>query len=575
MAVDPPETVTYHLARLKTEGATGYFDCAPLEVRDFDCALSWSRNRPNDEFMRRYLLRLISAWKPGVLKQRIVNTAGDDLFLKALFLDACLLLPRFATMLSLFPVAGRVRMIPASPWPFIKARQLADHVLHARWIQRLRPVFLDHAALPEPDRIGLPPPVDEDSVTQAMSAAQPLGQLAALFPSAGIGAAAAPESDPVALCLLAMERLSAAGIEVDREMRHEASLSPIALLRQWRFAVKVESGRQRYRLSGEQTAYGRGLDLELARVACVMEIVERVSAYADVMDDSVPGYCSSYHLRLARFSELNRQGTAALNPNCLGLEAPYQDEPLYWIEGQAASVQGRHPIWVPAQAVFLFCNLDEPKIFSGVGSNGLGAGAVLAEAKCKALLEVIERDCASVVPYTPALRFDVETDDGRIKRLLRSYAELGVHVGFLDITGPLGLPCCKCFVRHVNGEVVVGTAAHLDARRALLSALTETPYPYPGGPPSQPLPAAGVRVPLEALTNYDQGDPERNLQLLEKLLLANGFTPVYVDLTRADLKLPVVRAIVPGMEIMGDFDRFSRVHPRLYGYYLRHAGRMK
>jgi len=34
----------------------------------------------------------------------------------------------------------------------------------------------------------------------------------------------------------------------------------------------------------------------------------------------------------------------------------------------------------------------------------------------------------------------------------------------------------------------------------------------------------------------------------------------------------VVRAIVPGMEILADFDRFSRVHPRLYANYLRLAG---
>jgi ribosomal protein S12 methylthiotransferase accessory factor YcaO len=80
-----------------------------------------------------------------------------------------------------------------------------------------------------------------------------------------------------------------------------------------------------------------------------------------------------------------------------------------------------------------------------------------------------------------------------------------------------------------------------------------------------------VRVPLEALPDYDRGDWAQNLALLERLLLANGYEPVYVDLTRADLGLPVVRAIVPGMELLGDFDRFSRVHPRLYGHYRRYV----
>ena len=41
-----------------------------------------------------------------------------------------------------------------------------------------------------------------------------------------------------------------------------------------------------------------------------------------------------------------------------------------------------------------------------------------------------------------------------------------------------------------------------------------------------------------------------------------------MDLTRKDIGLPVVRAIVPGMEIIGDFDEFSRVHPELFEKYL-------
>jgi ribosomal protein S12 methylthiotransferase accessory factor YcaO len=566
------QSENYLLARVQTTGATGYFACAPVEARDFDSALAWSRGHPNDEFMRRYLLRLIAAWSPRELKRRIGKTEAGDLFLKALFFEACLLLPRFAALRTLFPAGVRQRLAQHSPLPYIPAHRQADHHLHAAWMQRLQPNFFAHAPLPDPDELGLPPPVDAAAVARAMAVTQPIERLSVGF-TPTLPETQVSQQAPETLTALAMERLAQAGIAVEQEMRHEASLSPIALLRQWRFAVQVHSGRHHYRLCGEQISYGRGLDLESARVACVMEIVERVSAYAAIADNQVPCYRNSYPLINARFSELKAQGRMVLDPNRLGLEAPYLDAPLFWIEGQSAAGSGARPVWVPAQAVFLFCNLDEIKLFSGLGSNGLGAGASLAEAKCKALLEVIERDCGSVVPYTPALCFDVETVDDRLSRLLRSYADQRIDIGFLDITGPLGLPCCKCFVRHGNGEIAVGTAAHLDARRALISALTETPYPYPGGPPSQPLPPAAVRVPLESLPNYDRGDPEQNLALLEQLLRVNGFEPIYVDLTRADLALPVVRALVPGMELSGDFDRFSRVHPRLYGHYLKYAVR--
>jgi ribosomal protein S12 methylthiotransferase accessory factor len=569
MEIETPYFIEYRLTRIRTEAATGYFDCTPAGPGDFEADLAWSRGRPNDEFMRKHLLRMIAGWTPREMKQRIQATPHDDRFLRALLLDACLLAEPFAPLRRLFSTRERDRLAESSPLIFIKAHRLADHALHRRWIERLRPNVFDHAPLPAPQEVGLPAPVTGPAVQEAMTADHPLERLAAAF-EPKTGPDAAKPADPDALTDLALARLAEAGIRVDKEMRHEASLSPIALLRHWHLDLSMACGRHHYRLVGEQVAYGRGLELNAARVACVMEIVERVSAYAGIAGGEVQGYTRSYPLVHARLSELNRQGRAALDPNRLELEAPYRDEPLYWIEGRTAAAGGG-AVLVPAQCVFLFCNLDEVKLFSGMGSNGLGAGASPAEAKGKALLEVIERDSAAVVPYTPDLCFEMETRDPRIARLMQHYADVGIQVGFFDITGPLGLPCCKCFVMGTDGRIAAGTGAHLDARRALISALTETPYPFPSGPASAPLPPAAVRVPLEALPNYDRGDPEENLALLEQLLLTSGFEPIYVDLTRADLGLPVMRAIVPGMEMLGDFDRFSRVHPRLYGHYLKYA----
>ncbi|MDA8140803.1 MAG: YcaO-like family protein [Desulfobacteraceae bacterium] len=568
MSTDPSDFQQYHLTRIKTEAATGYFDCTPAENLDFDQALAISRRRPNDEFIRKHLLRLIASWPAETLKARIRGIADDDLFLKALFFEACLLVEPFAPLRAQFDEKELARLAQTSPFIYIKAHRLKDHRLHRRWIDRLRPNFSDHAPLPHPKEIDLPAPVEEDAMAKAMLVAQPLERLAGAGETKPwVGTAA----DRTATTALALERLNKAGVPVGAEMRHEASLSPIALQRTWQLSLKVDCGRHHYGLTGEQISYGRGLELEAARVACVMEIVERVSSYASVDESRVQGYQNPYPLTLAKLSELTPKGIAALDPNRLGLEAPYRDEPLHWIEGQIVTAGGPGPILVPAQCVFLFCNLDEVKLFSGLGSNGLGAGGDLAQAKVKALLEVIERDSAATIPFTPELCFDVETKDVRVARLLQSYAELGIRVGFVDLTGPLGVPCCKAYVKDGDGHIAAGTGAHLNARQALISALTETPYPYPHADPSQFLARPAVRVPLEALPDYDQGGPEANLRLLEQLLLTNGYEPIYIDLTRQDLALPVARAIVPGMELLGDFDRFSRVHPRLYGHYLKYA----
>jgi ribosomal protein S12 methylthiotransferase accessory factor YcaO len=270
-----------------------------------------------------------------------------------------------------------------------------------------------------------------------------------------------------------------------------------------------------------------------------------------------------------RASDLQRQHLAHLDPNRLTLEAPYTDAPLYWIEGEEPVGKGLRSVFVPAQCVFLFCNLDETKLFSALGSTGLAAGSTLEAAKVSALLEVIERDSENVMPFAPERCFEIETDDPDLASLLNSYNRLGIQIQFQDVTTPLGVPCCKCFIVSGEGRVVKGTGAHLNARRALLAAMTETPYPYPGGPPSQPAMQGLLRVPVEKLPDYSSGNAARDLNLIETLLDSNGFRPVYIDLTRKDLGIPVVRAIVPGMELLGDFDRFSRVNPRLYANYIK------
>ena len=563
------ELYHYRLGHIRTEGATGFFDCMPVDEENFDTCLTQARLYPNDEFKRKHLLRRISAWEPEAFKKAIVKAPGDDTFLKALYFEACLLDTRFASMRRLFPEKERKHLASASPLVYISSYFLPDQSLHRQWIRHFRSNIFEHEPLKSPETLGLAAPVDEQSVSRAMAAPVPLDRLSAerRIPS---GTQVQP-GDPSELTRLALERLETAGIRVGPEMRHEASLSPIALLRTWQLSLSVVNGRHHYRLDGEQTAYGRGLTLEDARVACTMEIVERASSYASISESGITGYCRDYPLVQASFSQLLSKGTNALDPNRLGLEVPYRDQQLYWMQGQVITQTGPEPILVPAQCVFLFCNLDEPKLFSGLGSNGLGAGADMAQAKCKALLEVIERDCAATIPYTPKLCFDIETDDDRIARLLQSYARSGIQVGFLDITGSLGVPCCKAFVQGPDGQIASGTSAHLNARSALLSALTEIPYPFPGGAPTQSQLPATVRVPLEALPNHDRGNSTENLALLEQLLLVNGYEPIHIDLTRSDLDLPVARAIIPGMELLGDLDRFSRVHPRLFGQYINYA----
>jgi ribosomal protein S12 methylthiotransferase accessory factor YcaO len=265
-------------------------------------------------------------------------------------------------------------------------------------------------------------------------------------------------------------------------------------------------------------------------------------------------------------TDLQRRGYPVLDPGALTLEVPYEDQPLYWIEGTRKD--GR-PVMVPFQTVYLFANLDEIALFSGLGSTGLAAGGTLTQAKFHALLECVERDAEAVQPFDPGRCFRLTTRDPAVGGLLADYRRKGIDVIFQDCTSGLGIPCYKCFVYGPGpDELAKGTSAHFTGWQAALSALTETPYPYPHGPASLREPVELPERYLEELPDHASGNMAADLARLETLLSANSFEPVYVDLTRRDLDIPVVRALIPGFEVMADFDRYTRVSPRLYHHYM-------
>jgi len=219
--------------------------------------------------------------------------------------------------------------------------------------------------------------------------------------------------------------------------------------------------------------------------------------------------------------------------------------------------------------VFLFPNLDEISLTSGLPSNGLAAAHTLKEAKLGSLLEVVERDAEKVVPYSKEKSFLLEAEDQKVSDVIERCRQKGIQIQFLDITPEFGIPCYKAFIQGPGGIILKGSGAHLDAKRAALAAMHEVPYPYPFWFGSMPAPEGGALLQYEGLPDYSTGDTSRDLRLLEKLLIKNGYRPIYIDLTREDLDIPVVKCLVPGLEFMTVLDRFSPLNVRQFGHYLR------
>jgi len=552
-------TLIYALRLMTTHSATGYFMPVPTSEPPFNAALAYLQDHPNDEFMHRWALQQVQQMPLAQVEEMLLADHRDPV-LEALLLEAVVSHAPLAPLKKRISAKRIAALGTASPLVILRSETLPDQDRHRQWIALLGKNLLRHQRLPGPSETGLEPLFKD----QAPAARVPLSAIAPPTPRRN---AATPPLDFETVHTRALAGLQRAGIRLEKEMRHESSLSPIALLRRWQMETRVEQERHRFLLRGGQTAYGKGLSLERTRASCAMEIVERCSSFASVVNGTLPDTAQQLQVRRASWSQLQKEEIAALDPNRMNLEVPYEDQPIYWIEGIRAPAAGAGKVQVPFQAVFLFANLDEVCLFSGLGSTGLAAGVSLAQAKFHALLECIERDAEAVQPYDPGHCFRLATRDAMVDDLLADYRRRGIDVVFQDCSAEFGIPCYKCFVTGAGGDIAKGTSAHFAGWQAALAALTETPYPYPHGPASRPGPVdLPVRF-LEELPDYTSGNTEDDLQRLEALLAANHFHPLYIDLTRQDVGIPVVRALVPGLELVADFDRYSRVGPRLYHNY--------
>lgn len=571
--------IDYTYMHSQTQATTGYFSCEPPASLDLETALKQLEKTPMDEFLHQHLLRLLSKKSPQELESMAI-TAYDrkqDAFgfpaLAALLMECALLMPDLSSVCKVFPADAAARLAGQSPALYLRAAQQSDLQTAMGWCALFRENICGHRLLPRPDEADMELLFPEEECLALHGIMQEKAGILAQEYMRIKAERHAPQERPPAqqTFLRAVDALMENGLIAGPEMRHEASLSPIALLRAWQVDIMVKSGGLRHTLRGQATAYGRGLSLAQTRASYAMEIVERSSAYVSIDVDSVCG--RKHHLPLLRgtYPSLMAQGYSLLDPALLPLEAPCPDGPLYWLP--ARDVRGDR-VLVPAQAVFLFCNLDEPGLFLAGGSTGLAAGNTLDEARVAALTEIVERDAEATTPFSRARCFTLTSRDQRIQALLDDYAARGIRVQFQDITTELGLPVYQCFVTAHDGTVARATGAGLNGARAALAALTETPWPYvwarpaPYGKASGPGLAGLPERVLEDLPDYSLGSAAADRLLLESALTAHGKAPLYVELTRADLDIPVVRAIVPGLELNAEWDRFSRPSRRLFARYM-------
>jgi ribosomal protein S12 methylthiotransferase accessory factor len=268
---------------------------------------------------------------------------------------------------------------------------------------------------------------------------------------------------------------------------------------------------------------------------------------------------------------------------------------------------------VPAPIALFKYSARQPAInpFAYHHTNGLASGNVMEEAICHSLCEVIERDAISmaqlkasavhfhilktvenslnsngyyVTPITAtdyvddnSIFPDVEIHDIEfepITRLGKKFQEANIPLIIKNVTSEIGIPTFNAasieWITHDYGYLVEGHGTHPDARIALLRAITEVSQ-------SRAANIQGARDDLRKIPYGENNtDDQRSWQFMKsrdmirfsdiksfinedilddiKLILAkldeNDLNQVIVvNLTNPSVDIPVVRTIVPGLEM--------------------------
>jgi ribosomal protein S12 methylthiotransferase accessory factor len=316
---------------------------------------------------------------------------------------------------------------------------------------------------------------------------------------------------------------------------------------------------------------GKGATPAEAKVSAMMEGIERYSA--EVHDrEMVSG----------RFSELGSCENV-LNPDELILpHSSDHDQSIQWTGGY--DLVNDEEILVPASAVFhpLPLSRDHAAIFR-TNTNGLASGNEIEEAIFHGLSEVIERDAWSLVEASrntgPAI---TSSDNGMIGDLMNRFSDAEVSVQIRDMTSDIGIPTFAAVSDDTllkdPALLTIGMGTHTNAYVAMLRAITEVAQ-------SRLTQIHGARedttvaefrtkigyertkrlnnywfgasdetgegdIDFDGITSFESDDFLDDIGYMIRNLEGAGMDRVIVvDLTRSEIDVPVVRVIVPGLEV--------------------------
>lgn len=323
------------------------------------------------------------------------------------------------------------------------------------------------------------------------------------------------------------------------------------------------------------TSQGKGETLEAAMVSALMESIELW--HAERID--LPLRHAS-HRQLADHADVIDMGQAPVRA-----DASYDPaRAIPWLQGY--DLVSRAPRWLPFELVSI--NLVRQAGHSPIfleSSNGLSSGNHIAEAVVHALAEVIERDAMTLWElYSPQARKRRQVDLASIREpglsgLIDRLHDKGIVVGVWDVTSDVAVPAYSCVILedpdsahwrpipayfgngcHLDPAIALSRAIH-EAIQSRLTAISgsrddmfEADYVRAGNRQDHERMIAQLREPAATLTFQAPTLPlgetiQQDLRtLLAQLRKVGVDSVVAVELSRAEIGIPVVKVVVPALE---------------------------
>jgi oxazoline/thiazoline synthase len=320
-----------------------------------------------------------------------------------------------------------------------------------------------------------------------------------------------------------------------------------------------------------QHATGKGLTRDAAETVCVAEALER---YSLIYQGSEPAIRANIREcggispeALLLFSEAQYRDREAWNASHSGIQwVPERFEPSEEIEWtEARSLVSGAKTYVPSGLCYMYYPFTGGRRFGSPDTNGCAAGESLTGALLGALLELIERDAVAIWWYNRLTRPAVDLasfDSPEFRALKAGFAAAGRSVHLLDITTDVGIPAYAAVAPLADGsEPCFAAAAAVSSRAAAYKAISEAAQIcfWAGRKEKEGdlltwLRSTNVRDsaylrPCGSTAAASDPDlsPQDALDLCVRRLDAIGIDPLYVDLTRPEIGLPVIRAFAPGL----------------------------